>query len=120
MKNLTPEQRVWRVIEDWVEGYEMRACVTDFMQNQLVEQILTANTEPEDENRCPACGKFMAYGKMSDDVNEFGKFGYRCKCGYERLVNVANTAEDERMTDADRVKHWKATALWWMNKANTA
>ena len=55
---ITPEQRVWRVIEDWVEGYEMRACVTDFMQNQLVEQILTA-TEPEDE--CICCSRVDDY-----------------------------------------------------------
>ena len=48
MDKLTVEQRVWRVVEDWIEGYEMRACVSEFMQDQLVKEILTANTA-EDE-----------------------------------------------------------------------
>ena len=59
MNELTAEQRVWRVIEDWIEGYEMRACVTEFMQNQLVKDILTAHTELEDECLCVSEGKHL-------------------------------------------------------------
>ena len=32
--------------------------------------------------KCPACGKFTTYGKLSEDYNEFALVGYRCKCGW--------------------------------------
>ena len=101
---MTPEQRVWRVIEDWVEGYEMRACVTDFMQNQLVEQILTA-TKPEDE-ACPVCGfssNDYEYKDITSPISnltcQHTKLTEGCDCCFEWATGTPSTEpEDDGLT----------------------
>lgn len=46
------------------------------------------------DNRCPACGKFMSYGRMSNDINEYGRYGWCCKCGYERDSTIKDLVGD--------------------------
>lgn len=32
--------------------------------------------------KCPACGKFVRYGRISEEWNEYGAIGWQCKCGW--------------------------------------